>query len=84
MTTQYNFKILAPETKEQTQHVIVSPAPDWDDFKAFSEQFIEHQGATVISTDYGMDRHQVDYELEGKRFRLNYEHYTQSVWIEPA
>lgn len=81
--TQFRFKVMAPETREPIQHVRVEPAPDWDDFKEFVEQYIESTGAEIKVADYGMDRHQIDYELDGERYLMHYEHYTQSVWIEP-
>lgn len=83
MSNRFSFKVLPPETQEKVQHVSVSPIPDWDDFKEFAQEFIEAEGAEIKATDYGMDRHQIDYEKEGKRFHLHYEHYSQSVWIEP-
>ncbi len=66
------------------EHILkITPEPDWDDFKDFVAQFMSEQGAEIKASDYGMDRHQIDYELDGKRFLMHYEHYTQSVWIEP-
>jgi len=64
-------------------HISISPEPDWDDFSEFAAQFIADIGAEVRAEDYGMDRHQVDYELNGERYLLHYEHYSQSVWTEP-
>jgi hypothetical protein len=63
-------------------HIEVSPKPDWDNFKACAEQFIAVIEAEIKAVDYGMDRHQVDFELIGSRYLLQYEHYTQAVWVE--
>ena len=60
----------------------VTPKPDWQDFPEFVKQFIQDENADMVVQDYGMDRHQVHFDLDGQRYILQYEHYTDSVWVE--
>lgn len=78
----YQYQILPIENEQPVQHISIQPVPDWDDFEVFAAQLMRDLGADIKSTDYGMDRHQVDYELDGARYLLHYEHYSQSIWIE--
>ena len=61
----------------------VTPFPDWQAFPDFAEQFMAQEQADVVVKDYGMDRHQVRYRKKGKQYILQFEHYTDSIWIEP-
>ena len=60
----------------------VTPFPDWQAFPDFVKQFIAAEEADVIVQDYGMDRHQIRYRKKGKQYILQFEHYTDSIWIE--
>jgi len=60
----------------------VSPFPDWSEFKGFCRHFIAKEGASLIEEDYGMDRHQVRYRIDNHQYILQFEHYTDSIWIE--
>jgi hypothetical protein len=60
----------------------VSPPVDWQDFDRFCDWYLQHEGAELVSKDLGMDRHQVRYRVGEKQFILQFEHYTESIWIE--
>ena len=60
----------------------VHPLPDWQEFETFVSQFMEDSGAQLIEYDTGMDRHQVRYRYKGHQYVLQFEHYSQSIWIE--
>jgi hypothetical protein len=62
--------------------VCVDPKPDWDEFEQFVDLFLKNEDVILIAQDLGMDRHQVRYRKEEKQFILQYEHYTDSIWIE--
>jgi len=62
--------------------VEVSPHPDWQEFKSFVEQFIAEQQVQLVELDTGMDRHQLRYRLNGHQYVMQFEHYTDSIWIE--
>ncbi len=61
----------------------VTPFPDWQAFPEFVEEFIAAENAEVVVQDYGMDRYQIRYRKKGKQYILQFEHYTDSIWIEP-
>lgn len=61
----------------------ISPMPDWQDFDDFVEYFLNQEKATLVAKDSGMDRHQVRYRVGAEGFILHFEHYSESVWIEP-
>jgi hypothetical protein len=56
--------------------------PDWDEFSLFVEQFLLAENATLVDKDYGMDRHQVRFRLAEKQYVMQFEHYTDSIWVE--
>lgn len=60
----------------------VMPHPDWEDFDQFVEVFIINEGVDLIAQDFGMDRHQVRYRKGDHQYILQFEHYTNSIWIE--
>ena len=63
-------------------NVKANPHPDWDEFEQFVEIFIENEGASIVAQDIGMDRHQVRYRRGDKQYILQFEHYTNSIWID--
>lgn len=83
-SVQYDPQFFVPEPSdlEDVMELQVSPQPDWDDFKLFVDWFLQEIEGELKVADYGMDRHQVDFEKAGLRYLLNYEHYTQAIWIE--
>tara|TARA_Y100000310_G_C19944571_1_gene474083 strand:- start:144 stop:389 length:246 start_codon:yes stop_codon:yes gene_type:complete len=60
----------------------VSPFPDWSEFESFCQFFLSKEDAVLVEADYGMDRHQVRYRIGSNQFVLQFEHYTDSIWIE--
>ncbi|NVK24259.1 MAG: DUF3630 family protein [Gammaproteobacteria bacterium] len=77
--TKYQYKKL---TQDNVVMLTVTPKPDWQDFGEFVAQFISQENGKIIEQDCGMDRHQVRYDVAGERLILQYEHYTDSIWIE--
>ena len=68
--------------KNGIQIIDVEPMPDWGEFSHFVEQFIAEHHATIIEQDYGMDRHQIRYQQGSHEYLLQFEHYSESIWIE--
>ena len=62
--------------------VDVSPKPDWGEFDDFIQQFLNDLDAKLVEQDLGMDRHQVRYRVADKQYVLQFEHYTDSIWVE--
>lgn len=63
-------------------NVNVTPHPDWDEFIQFVEVFVNNEGVNLIAQDLGMDRHQIRYRKGEHQYILQFEHYTNSIWIE--
>lgn len=63
-------------------NINVTPHPDWEEFDQFVQVFIHNEEAVIISQDLGMDRHQVRYRKGEHQYILQFEHYTNSIWIE--
>lgn len=68
--------------KQDIAVVEVTPMPDWEEFTHFVAQFIAAEDAKLVDQDYGMDRHQVRYRIGQHQYILQFEHYTDSIWIE--
>lgn len=62
--------------------VHVTPFPDWQEFGQFADFLIQNENMTLLEKDIGMDRYQFRVEWQGKRFLLQFEHYTDSIWLE--
>ena len=77
--SQYQFKFR--KTADCTL-VEVTPRPDWAEFEGFVTQFLQDLDATLVEQDYGMDRHQVRYRVGNAQYVLQFEHYTDSIWVE--
>lgn len=60
----------------------VSPFPDWQEFEGFVTEFIQQEQGQLVEQDYGMDRHQIRYQIGSSRWVLQFEHYSESIWIE--
>jgi len=76
-TFQYKFI-----KRGEVTMVEVLPHPDWQDFQLFVEQFIAEQNVKMVELDTGMDRHQFRYRVNGHQYVMQFEHYTDSIWIE--
>jgi putative IMPACT (imprinted ancient) family translation regulator len=79
MKTDFTYQLIEDGS---ITNVIVQPHPDWDEFDKFVDMFINNEGASLIAQDLGMDRHQVRYKKGEHQYILQFEHYSNSVWIE--
>ena len=79
MKTGFTYQVV---NENDITTVIVQPHPDWDEFGQFVDEFIECEKATLVAQDLGMDRHQVRYKKGERQYILQFEHYTNSIWIE--
>lgn len=60
----------------------VSPFPDWQEFEAFAEMLMDNESMQLVDCDKGMDRFQYRLTWRNERYLLQYEHYTDSIWLE--
>ena len=63
--------------------IVVTPVepPHDDDFELWSTLFLHSDDVTINEYSGGADRHQVRFTYNQQSFNLNYEHYSQSIWI---
>jgi hypothetical protein len=63
--------------------ILITPVepPHDEDFELWSTLFLRSNDITINEYSAGADRHQVRFTYNHHTFNLNYEHYSQSVWI---
>ena len=69
---------------DHTHHcIIITPVepPNDEDFELWSTLFLQADDITINEYCTGADRHQVRFSYAQHAFNLNYEHYSQSIWI---
>lgn len=58
---------------------------EWDTFIDQTDNWLSTlPDITKLERVYGMDRHELRLSFEHVYFNLNFEHYSDSCWIEPA
>ncbi|KZN35172.1 DUF3630 family protein [Pseudoalteromonas luteoviolacea] len=70
---------------EDQNILLVTPSllPESDDFQLWGEVFLAMQDINTIEFNQGADRHQWRFEFHSQAFELNYEYYSESIWISP-
>ncbi|MFP3425313.1 DUF3630 family protein [Pseudoalteromonas sp. SIMBA_162] len=65
------------------QCIIITPTepPHDEDFELWSTLFLHSDDIAISEYSAGADRHQVRFFYSQQTFNLNYEHYSQSIWI---
>ena len=82
-TSKYKYSKTEQTLEQRTVTLLsVSPQPDWEDFTEFVSEFVDQEHGRIIEQDYGMDRHQIRYDVGNVRYILQYEHYSESIWVE--
>jgi len=52
-----------------------------EDFGLWIRLFLHHYERTINEYSAGADRHQLRFTYQQQTFNLNFEHYSQSIWI---
>ncbi|MBQ4814424.1 hypothetical protein A7985_24870 [Pseudoalteromonas luteoviolacea] len=70
---------------EEQDVLLIHPSmhPDSDDFQLWGEVFLTMDRLNTIEFNQGADRHQWRFEFNQQPFALNYEYYSESIWISP-
>lgn len=65
--------------------LIITPElfPEDEDFELWATIFLHHGAIQIIEFSQGADRHQLRFLFNEAPFNLNYEFYSQSLWICP-
>lgn len=60
----------------------VEPFPEWHEFSSWGTQLLSQAGLnSPLDINEGADRHMLIFTFNQVRFSLNYESYSESVWI---
>jgi hypothetical protein len=61
----------------------LQPCPDWDSFVPWAQELLQCSNICLPNNvDCGADRHMITFTFLQNRFSLNYENYSNSIWIE--
>jgi len=65
------------------KYILITPVepPNDEDFELWSTLFLHSDDITLNEYSSGADRHQIRFSYDQQTFNLNYEHYSQSIWI---
>lgn len=55
--------------------------PNDEDFELWATLFLHAPAIKIADFDAGADRHQLRFHFTDHSFNLNFEHYSESVWI---
>ncbi len=63
--------------------IVVTPSelPHDEDFALWATLFLHASAITTTDFDTGADRHQLRFHFTNHSFNLNFEHYSESIWI---
>ncbi|MFC3033507.1 DUF3630 family protein [Pseudoalteromonas fenneropenaei] len=69
----------------QHQILLLSPEifPHSDEFALWARIFLHHPEIQIVEINLGADRHQARFHFAEEGFNLNFEHYSESLWISP-
>lgn len=68
---------------EDTLIIETQEKPDWDNFVAWGQKLLHQQQIHCASEyDSGADKHKLNFTFVQQRYSLNYENYSDSVWID--
>lgn len=67
----------------QNNAIIITPIemPNDDDFELWAHIFLHMPEITITEFAAGADRHQLRFNYAKHNFNLNFEHYSNSIWI---
>lgn len=66
-------------------HLLVFPTmmPNDEEFELWARIFLHHNEISQLTFEQGADRHLMRFQFNRMQFGLNFEHYSDSVWISP-
>ncbi|CCQ11236.1 putative orphan protein [Pseudoalteromonas luteoviolacea B = ATCC 29581] len=70
---------------ESLDVILVTPSlfPEQEDVELWATVFLHHAQIKWIELHVGADRYQVRFKYQNEGFALNYDYYSQSIWITP-
>ena len=66
-----------------SDYILITPVelPHDDEFELWATIFLHNDLISALEFEQGADRHLMRFKFNDHSFNLNYEHYSQSIWI---
>ena len=76
---------MATRRSKSKDHLLVFPSmmPHDEEFELWARVFLHHEGISQLAFEQGADRHLMRFYFNQMQFGLNFEHYSESIWISP-
>ena len=74
--TQIQFDI-----ENQILLILNALPPNDDDFELWASIFLHHDAFSKCEFEQGADIHLMRFIFKSLRFNINFEHYSESIWI---
>ena len=72
-------------TKKQlfSDYILITPdaIPSDDEFALWARIYLHSDTISSLEFEQGADRHTMRFKFKKASFNLNYEHYSQSIWV---
>ena len=64
-------------------HILITPEmmPHDDEFELWATIYLHNDAFSGLEFEQGADRHLMRFKFNNTPFNLNFEHYSQSLWI---
>jgi hypothetical protein len=64
-------------------HILITPdvMPHDDEFELWATIYLHNNAFSALNFEQGADRHLMRFKFQHTPFNLNFEHYSQSLWI---
>ncbi|WP_440055127.1 DUF3630 family protein [Pseudoalteromonas sp. T1lg65] len=69
------------DTKHQLLLVALDVPLNDDEFELWGKIFLHHDDIELTEFNQGADRHQWRFNYQNSSFTLNFEHYSESIWV---
>ncbi|MGB0859224.1 MAG: DUF3630 family protein [Pseudoalteromonas spongiae] len=66
-----------------SDHILITPVelPDDEEFELWASIYLHNDAISSLEFEQGADRHLMRFKFKNTSFNLNFEHYSQSIWI---
>lgn len=64
-------------------HILITPSelPNDEEFELWATIYLHNDAISDLVFEQGADRHLMRFKFKQTHFNLNFEHYSQSIWI---
>lgn len=66
-----------------SDHILITPTelPDDEEFELWATIYLHNDAIFSLEFEQGADLHLMRFKFKNTSFNLNFEHYSQSIWI---